>query len=53
MLAEEPMLQDLLEGRSGLKTLLYIPVIGGVLGLAWLRNRRAAAQESTRKEAVQ
>jgi YjbE family integral membrane protein len=53
MLAEEPLLQDLLERRSGLKTLLYILVIGGVLGLAWLRNRRAAAQESTRKEAVQ
>ena len=37
----------------GLKTLLYLVVIGGVLGLAWLRNRRRAAQEDARKEAMQ
>jgi YjbE family integral membrane protein len=53
MLADEPLLQEFLDGRSGLKTLLYALVIGGVLGLAWLRNRNAAARESTRKEAVQ
>jgi predicted tellurium resistance membrane protein TerC len=53
MLADEPLLQEFLDGRSGLKALLYVLVIGGVLGVAWLRNRRAAVQESTRKEAVQ
>jgi YjbE family integral membrane protein len=53
MLADEPLLQEFLDGRSRLKALLYALVIGGVLGVAWLRNRRAAVQESTRKEAVQ
>jgi YjbE family integral membrane protein len=53
MLADEPLLQEFLDGRSGLKTLLYALVIGGVLGLAWLRSRSAAVRESTRKEAVQ
>jgi YjbE family integral membrane protein len=53
MLADEPLLQEFLDGRSGLKALLYVLVMGGVLGVAWLRNRRAAMRESTRKEAVQ
>lgn len=53
MLADEPLLQGFLEGRPGLKSALYILVIGGVLGLAWLRNRRLAVQQNARKEAVQ
>jgi YjbE family integral membrane protein len=53
MLADEPLLQESLESRSGLKTLLYVLVIGGVLGFAWLRNRRAAAQQNRQKEAMQ
>jgi len=53
MLAHEPLFQEWLDSRSGLKALLYVLLIGGVLGLAWLRNRKAAVQESTRKEAVQ
>jgi YjbE family integral membrane protein len=53
MLADEPLLQESLESRGGLKTLLYVLVIGGVLGFAWLRNRRAAAQQDARKEAMQ
>jgi len=53
MLADEPLLQELLDSRPGLKTLLYVTLIGGVLGLAWLRNRRLAAQENARKEAMQ
>jgi hypothetical protein len=28
-------------------------VIGGVLGFAWLRNRRTAAQQNAQKEAMQ
>jgi len=53
MLADEPLLQELLDSRPGLKTMLYLTLIGGVLGLAWLRNRRLAAQENARKEAMQ
>jgi YjbE family integral membrane protein len=53
MLADEPLLQELLDSRPGLKTMLYFTLIGGVLGLAWLRNRRLAAQENARKEAMQ
>src|SRR5262245_32931031 len=54
MLADEPLLEGFLDSRLGLKTLLFVVVIGGVLGLAWLRNRRvAAAQDNARKEAMQ
>lgn len=53
MLADEPLLQAFLDERPGLKGMLYILVIGGVLGLAWLRNRRIAVQQNNRKEAVQ
>src|SRR5262245_44081068 len=54
MLADEPLLEAFLDHRPGLKTLLFVVVIGGVLGLAWLRNRRvAAAQDNARKEAMQ
>jgi YjbE family integral membrane protein len=53
MLADEPLLQELLASRPGLKTMLYLTLIGGVLGLAWLRNRKLAAQENARKEAMQ
>jgi hypothetical protein len=54
MLADEPLLEAFLDSRPGLKTLLFVVVIGGVLGLAWLRNRRvAAAQDNARKEAMQ
>jgi YjbE family integral membrane protein len=53
MLADEPLLHEFIDGRSGLKTLLYAVVIGGVLGLAWLRNRKAAVQENAQKEAMQ
>ena len=53
MLADEPLLQEYLDGRAGLKTLLFAVMIGGVLGLAWLRNRKAAAQQDAQKEAMQ
>ena len=54
MLADEPLLEAFLDSRPGLKTLLFVVVIGGVLGLAWLRNRRVeAAQDNARKEAMQ
>ena len=53
MLADEPLVQGFLDQRPGLKGALYTLVIGGVLGLAWLRNRRIAVQQNDRKEAVQ
>ena len=54
MLADEPLLQEILDSRSGLRTSLFVVIIGGVLGFAWLRNRKAAtARQDARKEAVQ
>jgi YjbE family integral membrane protein len=54
MLADEPLLEAFIDSRPGVKTLLFVVVIGGVLGLAWLRNRRvASAQQNARKEAMQ
>jgi YjbE family integral membrane protein len=53
MIADEPLYQEWLDGRPGLKSLLFIVVIGGVLGSAWLRNRRPAEPQQARKEAVQ
>ena len=54
MLADEPLLQEFLDSRSGLRTSLYVVIIGGVLGVAWLTNRKAAAaRQHARKEAVQ
>jgi YjbE family integral membrane protein len=50
MIVDEPLLHDgFLAERPGLKTALYIIVIGGVLGAAWLRSRQGAPQ----KEATQ
>jgi YjbE family integral membrane protein len=50
MLADDPLVHDrFLMDRPGLKTALYIIVIGGVLGAAWLRSRR----DATQKEATQ
>ena len=41
MITGEPFLQEVLEERRGLVNALYVLVVGGTLGLAWLRNRRA------------
>jgi YjbE family integral membrane protein len=40
MIASEPFVAEVLESRPTRSALLYIGIIGGVLGLAWLRNRR-------------
>jgi YjbE family integral membrane protein len=53
MLADEPLVAGWLDERPGLKTAVYVVVIGSVLGLARLRNRRAALQQEARKEAMQ
>jgi YjbE family integral membrane protein len=49
MIAGEPYFADFFEDHAMVKNLLYPVLIGGVLGIAWLRNRAVAA----RKEAVQ
>ena len=54
MLVDEPLLQEFLDRRSGLRAALFVVIIGGVLGTAWLRNRKAAAaRQDARKEAMQ
>jgi YjbE family integral membrane protein len=44
MIADEPLYQAWLEGRPGVKSLVFIVITGGVLGLAWLRNRKATKE---------
>jgi YjbE family integral membrane protein len=41
MIADEPLYQEWLQARPGLKSALFIFTVGGVLGAAWLRNRKA------------
>ena len=40
MIAGEPYFESLFEKHFFLKTMLYPLIIGGVLGLAWLRKPR-------------
>jgi predicted tellurium resistance membrane protein TerC len=44
MLTEEPLVHELLDGRTAAVPAVYAAVVGGTLGLAWLRNRRAATR---------
>ncbi len=41
MIADEPLYQEWLDGRSGITAIVFAVIVGGVLGSAWLRNRRA------------
>ena len=41
MIADEPLYQDWLAGRPGIKAVAYLGITGGVLAAAWLRNRKA------------
>jgi YjbE family integral membrane protein len=47
MIVSEPFIEETLASRSVVVNSIYLAVIGGVLGLAWLRNRKAqkAAKE--------
>src|SRR5262245_32375603 len=45
MIADEPLYQDWLDARPGVKSALFVLTVGGVLGAAWLRNRKAKAKE--------
>jgi predicted tellurium resistance membrane protein TerC len=40
MIADEPLYQEWLDDRPGLKSMLFVGITGGVLTAAWLRNRR-------------
>jgi YjbE family integral membrane protein len=42
MITEEPFVRELLAGRTVAVSAVYIVVVGAILGLAWLRNRRVA-----------
>jgi predicted tellurium resistance membrane protein TerC len=42
MIVSEKFVAEWLDGRTAITFLIYIGVIGGVLGGAWLRNRRRA-----------
>jgi YjbE family integral membrane protein len=50
MIASEAFVRELLSGRTGSVAALYAAIVGGVLGLAFLRNRRPAriSMEATR-----
>jgi YjbE family integral membrane protein len=41
MIVSEPLVEEALASRPVVADAIYIAVIGGVLGLAWLRNRKA------------
>jgi YjbE family integral membrane protein len=45
MIADEPLYQDWLEARPGIRSALYLVVVGGVLAIPYLRSRRAKVKE--------
>jgi YjbE family integral membrane protein len=47
MIVSEPFVHAALESRPMAPALVYLGVIGGVLGLAWLRNRRAVPSKES------
>ena len=49
MITGEPFVNELLQGRRGAVNALYVLVIGGTLGIGWLRNRRATTQKAIEK----
>jgi predicted tellurium resistance membrane protein TerC len=49
MITGEPFVQELLQERRGAVNAVYLLVVGGTLGLAWLRNRRAVMQKTLQK----
>jgi YjbE family integral membrane protein len=51
MIADEPLYHAWLDARPGLNGALFAAIIGGVLGAAWLRNRKPAARQQS-KEAI-
>ena len=51
MIVSEPLFANYLAARPVTVGLIYVGIIGGVLGIAWLRNREPAADRS-QKEAL-
>jgi len=49
MITGEPFLEEFFDARRGAVNALYVLVVGGTLGFAWLRNRRAITQKSLQK----
>jgi YjbE family integral membrane protein len=45
MIADEPLYQEWLQARPGIRSALYLVVIGGVLAVPYLRNRKARVKE--------
>jgi predicted tellurium resistance membrane protein TerC len=50
MIVSEPFVAEALAQRTGASALVYLAVIGGVLGFAWLRNRRTVSAKKTSME---
>lgn len=42
MITDEPLYQEWMQGRPGIRSAIYLFTIGGVLAVPYLRNRRAA-----------
>ena len=49
MITAEPILHELLNGRPNAVVALYVLIVGGTLGAAWLRNRRNLTQKTLQK----
>jgi YjbE family integral membrane protein len=49
MITGEPFVNELLQERRGAVNALYLLVIGGILGIGWLRNHRATTQKTMQK----
>jgi YjbE family integral membrane protein len=41
MIADEPLYEEWIAARPGVKSMLFLLITGGVLAAAWLRNRKA------------
>ena len=52
MIADEPLYHEWLDERPGLNGALFAAIIGGVLGAAWLRNRKPAARQESKEQIV-
>jgi YjbE family integral membrane protein len=53
MIADEPLYQEWLEARPGLNGAVFAAVMGGVLGAAWLRNRKPAASQKSKEQSYE
>jgi hypothetical protein len=47
MLTEEPLVHELLDEHAAAVPAIYVAIVGGTLGFAWLHNRRMAIRAHT------